>query len=156
MLRLGREPVSEFLPEETLYLRYASNHFLEGQLDPAAIRSQPGQSVNRGQFSEPEDVLFSEFGLFDGFGVIGFWVRDIPIELVKANGPAYCFFMTHTPLDQNYAHSEINSDQIPRTGQIKRPSKTVSLEFRIALCKKIKWEQILIEAVRAIGESPQN
>ena len=60
MLRLGREPVLEVLPGEAPYLRYASNHFLEGQLDPAAIRSEQGQSVNRGLFREPEDVLDSE------------------------------------------------------------------------------------------------
>jgi hypothetical protein len=48
----------------------------------------------------------------------------------------------------NYSHSEIWSDQTPRTGSYREPSRTVKLKFRIHLCQRITLERIKIEAVR--------
>ena len=93
LYRQNREIVTEFIGTEPLYLRYSSVHFLDGQLAPAAIRSQLQQSVNRGRFSEPEDVLFSETGEYDGLGAVEFKVLDIPKRVDQPSGPAYVFFM---------------------------------------------------------------
>jgi len=121
---------------------------VDGQLVPDGIRSQLKQSVNRGDFSEPEDVLFSETGRYNGLGVVGFSVADIPERVDQPQGPGYVFFMRHEPEDNNYSHSEIWSDQDPRTGAFRTPSRTVSLKFRILLCRLIRQEQVRIEAVR--------
>ena len=148
MYRRGRDVVSDFGGPELLYLRYMSQHFLQGQLLPEGIRSQLKQSVNRERFSEPEDALFSETGGYDGLGVVEFRVADIPERLEQPNGPAYVFFMRHEPEDQNYSHSEIWSDHEARTGGFRAPSRTVSLNFRILLCRSIRREQVRIIAVR--------
>ena len=146
MYRRDREVVADFDGGELLYLRYSIEQFVQGQLAPGAIRSQ--QSVNRGNFGEPEDVLFSEAGRYNGFGVVGLKVSDIPPRVDQPNGPAYLFFMMHRPEDDNYAHSEIWSDRDPPTGDFRKPSPTVSTTFRLLLCRSITHEQVLIQAVR--------
>lgn len=148
MYRHGREAVPDFAGPELLYLRYMSQHFIQGQLLPEAIRSQLRQSVNRGSFSEPEDALFSETGTYDGLGVVGFRVADIPARVDQPQGPAYVFFMRHEPEEENYSHSEIWSDHQTGTGGFRPPSRTVSLKFRILLCRSIRKEQVRIMAVR--------
>jgi hypothetical protein len=148
MYRRGREAVPDFAGPELLYLRYMSQHFIQGQLLPEGIRSQLKQSVNRGRFSEPEDALFSETAKYDGLGVVEFKVADIPERVEQPQGPSYVFFMRHEPDDENYSHSEIWSDHEVRTGGFRPPSRTVSLLFRTSLCKAIRQEQVRITAVR--------
>ena len=133
---------------EPLYLRYRRENFLNGQFAPEAIRSQLKQSVNRGGFSEPEDVLFSETGQYNGLGVVEFRVADIPGRLEQLNGPPYVFFVRHEPQDENYAHSEIWSDHDPQTGGFRSPSRTISLEFRVRLCRSIRQDRVRIPATR--------
>ena len=115
MYRASRAVVPAFAPDERLYLRYAAQHFLNGQLLPDGIRAQLKQSVNRGLFSEPEDVLFSPSGEYNGLGVVEFQVLDIPTRIVQEQGPPYVFFTKHEPYDDNYAHSEIWADHDPPT-----------------------------------------
>jgi hypothetical protein len=146
MYKRDRDAVQEFVGPELLYLRYMRQHFVQGQLLPEGIRSQLKQSVNRGRFSEPEDVLFSETGNYNGLGVVEFRVADVPERMEQTEGPAYVFFMRHEPEDANYSHSEIWSDHDPRTGEFRRPSRTVSLRFRVLLCRSIRQEQVRIEA----------
>ena len=148
MYRRGREVVPDFAGSELLYLRYMSQHFVQGELLPAGIRSQLKQSVNRGSFSEAEDALFSETGKHDGLGVVEFRVGDVPERVDQPQGPAYIFFMRHEPEEENYSHSEIWSDHETRTGGFRAPSRTVSLSFRVLLCRSIRQEQIRIRAVR--------
>ena len=148
MYRRDRGAVQEFHPDELLYMRYMREHFLDGELLPTAIRSQLKQSVNRSRFSEAEDVLFSETGAFNGVGVVAFRVRDIPQRVEQPEGPTFVFFMRHEPEDTNYSHSEIWADHEERTGEFRRPSRTVSLSFRIQLCRAIRREQVRIEATR--------
>ena len=148
MHKRGREAVPGFAGEELLYLRYMSQHFIQGQLLPQGIRSQLKQSVNRGRFSEPQDVLFSETGEYNGLGVVQFKVADIPEKVAQPHGPAYVFLMRHEPEDENYSHSEIWSDHETRTGGFRPPSRTASLSFRVMLCTAIREEQVRIRAVR--------
>lgn len=148
MYRHGRVGVPDFAGAELLYLRYMSQHLIQGQLLPEAIRSQLKQSVNRGSFSEPEDALFSETGAYDGLGVVAFRVADIPNSVDQPLGPTYRFFMRHEPEEENYSHSEIWSDHQGGSGGFRPPSRTVSLRFRILLCRAIREEQVRIVAVR--------
>jgi hypothetical protein len=124
-----------------------SQHFVQGQLLPEGLRSQK-QSVNRGRFSEPEDALFSETGKYDGLGVVEFCVADVPERVDQPDGPTFIFYLRHEPEDENYSHSEIWSDHESRTSEgFRKPSPTVSLKFRIRLCKSIRQEQVRIVAV---------
>ena len=106
------------------------------------------QSVNRGAFSEPEDTLFSESGRYDGLGVVELRVADIPATVRQPDGPVYVFFPRHEPEEDNYSHGEIWSAHEIRTGGFQRPSRTVSLSFRVLLCRSIRQERIRIEAAR--------
>lgn len=148
MYRRDREVVPDFAVAELLFLRYMSQHFVQGELLPAGIRSQLKQSVNRGRFSEPEDVLFSETGEYDGLGVVEFRVANIRERVEQPQGPTFIFFMRHEPEDKNYSHSEIWSDHETRTGGFRSPSRTVSLLFRTFLCRSIRQEHVRIRAVR--------
>lgn len=147
MYTRDRRIVPHFDGGEFLYLRYGCEDFVQGQLAPGGIKF-PKTSVNRGSLSQPEDALFAEDGKFDGLGVVEFTVSDVPPRIEQEQGPAYEFFLLHVPCDDNYSHSEIWSDQSPRTGDYKVPSKTVKLEFRIRLCQRIGQDRIKIEAVR--------
>jgi len=148
LYRRGREVVPEFAASEMLYMRYSAEQFLEDHLNPAAIRSQLKQSVNRGRFSEPEDVLFSETGEYNGLGAVEFPVSAIPDKVDQPDGPSYTFSVQHQPEELNYSHSEIWSDQDPSTGGFRKPSRTVSAAFRLRLCMAIGLDQIKIPAVR--------
>lgn len=60
MARRGRPVDLNFLADEMLYLRCANsslNPAHPSRLFPDQIRFYPDQSVNRGKYSEPEDVL---------------------------------------------------------------------------------------------------
>lgn len=148
MIRGDRPVLPDFDAAEVLYLRYFSDHFVHGQLSTAAIRF-PKQSVNRELHSEPGDCLFSEQGIYNGLGVVGFQVTDVPARVPQPQGPAYIFFLKHVPLPDNYAHSEVWSDQEPGTGDYREPSKTVKLEFRVRLCQRIGQGNVRIAAVRS-------
>ena len=148
LYRRGRDVAPEFSGDESLFLRYRVEHFIEGQLTPYGIRSQLQQSVNRGNFSQAEDVLFSEAGEYDGLGVIEFFVAEVPPRIAQRDGPPYVFFLCHVPEETNYSHSEIWCDQEPPTGGFRKPSRTVSLEFRSQLCRLLTVERIRIEAHR--------
>ena len=149
MFQGDRQVVPGFEGIEPLFLRYRAEDFLTDHLAEHSIRSQMKQSVNRGLFSEPADVLFDEEGKYNGLGVVGFRVDDITCTVKPAEGHPYNFFMKHIPLSNNYAHSEIWSDQDPPTiAMFKRPSKTALLEFRIRLCRVITKDKICIVAAR--------
>jgi len=147
MYQRDRQVLPDFDGGESLYLRYGCDDFLDGQLEPGGIRF-PKTSVNRGSLSQPEDVLFAEDGKYNGLGVVEFKVSDIPPWIAQEQGPTYVFFMRHVPHTDNYSHSEIWSDQAARTGDYRKPSRTVKLEFRTRLCQRITRERIRIEAVR--------
>lgn len=53
----GRPTVAPLDPESLLYKRYKSGEVINGKLAPDSIRL-PDFSVNSGQFSRPEHVLF--------------------------------------------------------------------------------------------------
>lgn len=107
MQRRSRRPDPEFLPGELLYLRCANSN-----LDPTdnkrlfadQIKFYPDQSVNRGKYSEQEDVLYPNYLKF---GIARFQVQHIPSELKSDGGILFQWRMEHRPVEENYAHSEI-------------------------------------------------
>jgi hypothetical protein len=148
MIRNGRPALTHFAPDELLFLRYGVDDFVNGQLAAAAIHF-PKQSVNRGRFSEPGDVLFHNDGKYDGLGAVEFDVADIPATITGDQGSTYRFFMHHEPLDDNYGHSEIWSARPRAEEEYREPSKSTKLQFRMQLCKRILASRIRIAAVRS-------
>jgi hypothetical protein len=144
----GRPVVPEFNPEESVYLRFGVEDFLDGQLLPSSVRAS-GQSVNRGSFSEPEDALFHPEGKYNGLGAVEFKVKVIPATVTGEQGSVFIFFMKHKPLEENYAHSEIWADKPPATGACRTPSRSVALKFRVQLCQRVRAENIRIHPVRS-------
>lgn len=107
MGRQGRPIDSEFLPDELLYLRCANSSLdpIDNQrLFPDQIKFYPDQSVNRGKYSEPEDVLHPNY--LD-FGIARFQVQHVPLELSSDGEVNYQWTIEHQPEELNYAHSEI-------------------------------------------------
>ena len=140
----GRPSVAEFKADELLYFRYGLDEFIDGRLVSAAIHF-PRVSVNRSTLSEPQDVLFDENGAYRGLGVIEFRVSDVPNEIDGENNSAFVFTINHVPEELNYSHSEVWSTRAPGSSELKEPSKSVKLKFRIALSGKAR---ISIVAVR--------
>ena len=91
------------------------------------------------RFGEPEDVLFSEAGEFNDWGVLEFRTSDIPdrIEGPDPSAPGFLFFMKHVPHEDNYAHSEIWSDKRQATGEYVEPSKWIRKQFRTRMGQRM-------------------
>lgn len=148
MIRNRRPVIPNFAADEPLFLRYGVDDFVNGQLVAAALHF-PRQSVNRGRFSEPEDVLYHDEGKYDGLGAVEFGVADIPATITGDQGSTYRFFMHHEPLDDNYGHSEIWSARPESEEEYREPGKSTKLQFRMQLCKRILTSRIRIAAVRS-------
>jgi hypothetical protein len=137
MYRKGRPTDSEFLPSEPLYYRMSVAGSVGSRPDGIDIRLFPEDSVNRGKYSEPRDVLYpSYFHL----GVAEFPVSKIPAprSFTDQQGDTRVFALTveHDPKEDNYAHSEVRSYRegfrIEHTGKI---PKTLKSEFRQLLAE---------------------
>jgi hypothetical protein len=117
----GRLPDHQFDPRESLYLRMNQKSL---QVDPdgvvtANFRVGGDDSVNRSKHGgEPQDVLVCEFPKFRDFGILAFWVDDLPKlhEREEHRGekvdPIACR-VVHDPVappkapEENYYHCEI-------------------------------------------------
>lgn len=74
-----------------------------------------------------------------GWGVYDFPVEALPTESTcPITGRAYTFFPKHEPLDNNYAHTEIWCDDLPRTSSPPtEPTKAVKKELRAIISQSI-------------------
>ena len=148
-LRRGnRQPVQDFSPDEVLYLRVPPLQLDEEELDffpPTKIPS-PAFSVNRGRFSEPQDVIINR----PGYGIAAFIVRDVPPSIATGPNAVYEFRVVHEPCevycnaitrnepcDCNYAHSEIQVFKDGKKIENNRVPKSVKPAFKDILSKKI-------------------
>lgn len=136
MYRNGRPEEPAFSPQELLFRRYRTEHWVEGQFSGLGFKF-PKHSVNRGFFSAPEDVLFSDIGEFNGWSVLEFRVSDIPPP-IQLPPIAFSFFMKHVPHEDNYAHSEIWSDRMNPSGEYVEPSPAVKKQFRTIMAQRMK------------------
>jgi len=118
-----------------LFRRYIKDHWIGNKLADAHFSFPP--SLNRGRFSEPDDVIYSEDGSLDGYGVLEFTVADIPKSLQDQAGTEYVFFPVHMPCELNYSHSEIHSEREQQRGQPANPSSATRKKFRAMLSQKI-------------------
>ena len=63
---------------------------------PSAIRF-PDFSVNREEFSEPEDVLLHNYPDCLGWGIAAFRVKDLPLPVQTEKNTEYIFFIFCQP-----------------------------------------------------------
>ncbi|SRR6266478_3817669 len=145
MLRNGRPVDQDFQPVEKLFRRYAADHLIDGKFSPMGLSFDAPPSVNRQKFSESQDVLFSETNEFANWGVWSVKVGEL--SAFPETEPAFSFYPKHAPMEDNYAHSEVWSDQIPSTGSYAKPSKSVRKLFRTFLCQKIVVEIVASASV---------
>ncbi len=68
MYRRGRPVDSHFEPTEKLYRHCQGDHIVGDRVLPQAFRA-PDFSVNRGKYSQPEDVLMPSY---ERWGVVSF------------------------------------------------------------------------------------
>jgi hypothetical protein len=123
MYRRGR-PVDEyFKPNEHVYRRYFKNDYdlVRGVLLPSALRFPKkddlttGSSVNRSSLSRAEDALWTNKQRLPDAGVYQFPLACLPAEEeCPKTGRRFTFFPKHVPLWNNYAHTEIWCDSLPR------------------------------------------
>jgi len=137
--RNGRPEDQEFLPEERLFRRYRREDYLGNQFSGLGF-AFPKQSVNRGKYSNPEDVLFSNTDEFEGWGVLYFRAQDLPLRF-PPDVAQYTFYPRHVPDDEMYPHSEVWCDRLPQTGAYVEPaSKSVRKLFRAFMSQRVRVE----------------
>lgn len=133
MYRRWRREDQSFHPSENLYMRFEDHGLSISAQEPTAtqiIREQIrtlDQSVNRSKYSRPEDVLFPRNF---SWGILAFPVCDVPNNLLSGTGISIEFKVTHVPLWNNYAHSEIHAFNASTHHRQNRLSNKVKREFR--------------------------
>lgn len=137
MLRNGRPVDPVFATEELLFRRYIKEHWDNNRIVDAHF-SFPKPSVNREKYSEPQDVLYSDDGQYNDWGVLEFSVNQVPKQLSDGEGRIYVFFPSHVPEEENYSHSEIWCERNAAPGQEANPSSTVKKKFRALLSQQAK------------------
>src|SRR5581483_5978571 len=120
MYRRWRPIVNTFHAGEWLYRRHRRADIQAGVILPSALKfpnqdENTGQSVNRSSLSMPTDALWTPEGRLDGWGVYEF-----PVSCLRATarcpdtGRQFTFFPRHVPLWNNYSHSEVWCEELPR------------------------------------------
>ena len=131
MLQKGRPIDPEFLPDELLYYRISVDGPVGSRPEGVDIRL-PEDSVNRGKYSEPTDVLYPNYF---HLGVAQFCVDAVPGPRYF-EGREYNLVPEHDPEKDNYAHSEIRAyrqgERVVHTGKI---PKLIKAEFRQLLAE---------------------
>jgi hypothetical protein len=128
MMRNGRDEDQQFDHNELMYRRYIEDDFDGGYFRPTRFPFPP--SLNRQRFSEPEDVKFSETGLFDEHGVLECSVANLSLRVIDDHQLEYCFIPIHCPEDDNYSHSEMWADCTQTGKRNAEPSKIAKKKFR--------------------------
>ena len=140
----NKRPVDiDFDPEELLYRRMSEKDFVEGEPFASALQfgATTGHSVNRGRYSEPQDVLEPDCcagGIREGFLVVSFQVREIPEKLDTDDGRKFYFRMKHDPEETCYPHSAIwCNQQGDISANYEEPPRTIKNRFRAEIARAI-------------------
>lgn len=136
LLRKGRPPCQHFEPDERLFRRIQKQHVLDtGGIISLGVRF-PCFSVNREEFSEPEDVLLP---CYHDHGICAFTVADVPKGPERPEGSdyTYTFDVVHVPEEKNYAHSEVRAYRDGVYDPSHRVASSVKKRFRMALRQRM-------------------
>ena len=133
MLRNGRAEDQNFENDELLYRRYLREHFVGNQLIDAYFPFPI--SLNRQKYSQPQDVIFSEAGSFDGWGVLEFRVDQVSLQMTHADAQFF-FFPKHAPEENNYSHTETRCSRTAEHIPEIEPSSAVKKKYRVMLSQQ--------------------
>lgn len=138
MYQRGRPVDPVFEPSELLYYRISVKGIVGSRPEGIDIRL-PEDSVNRGKYSEAEDVLYpNHFHL----GIAQFLVSAIPPPRVftdqQGDTRTYELKVEHDPHADNYAHSEIRAF---------REGLRVQRSGKIPVVLKSEFRQLIAEAM---------
>jgi hypothetical protein len=136
MMRNGRPADQTFSPGELLYRRYVQEDFDGDSLKPARFPMPP--SLNRGQYSHPEDVIFSEMGEFDQHGVLECNVEGLSVTVSDDRNMEYIFVPVHRPEENNYSHSEMWADCVQTQQRMEQPSRIARKAYRTMVSRRFK------------------
>lgn len=119
----GRMDDQNFAPDERLYRRIREEDLVNGELPSTALQFNElsGHSLNRGAYSQPQDVLEPDCcsgQKRDGCAVLQLAVHEVPTQIQGQDDTIFKFRMKHVPYAECYAHSEIWCN---RTGEISEP-----------------------------------
>jgi len=133
--------VARFGQDESLYRRYLASHFLEGVLEPSAIRFNEPPSFLRSAFSEPQDALHpdcAEGKPTSQFGVLKMLASAVEHQERALDGSLFDFSNVHRPLPTCYAHSEVHcvSESDPNRQHVD-PPKHVKNAFRLRIARAL-------------------
>src|SRR5262249_6547081 len=112
MRRNGRPIIPHFLKDEYLYRRVPLR-ICDDAASPLEVSAVelPDISVGRSKFGHPEWLRLDKDRNFDGWGVIGVQVQDVPPERWLEGSFRFRFQPTHVPEEWNYPHAEIQAFQ---------------------------------------------
>ena len=149
MFRNSRPVDPGFATTERLFLRCTRDMIDEnGRMKVSAV-AFPNQSVNRGKYSRPSDVLLPELRPGAGdwilWGVVEFAVMDIPETIESTGGVATTFGVEHEPTNDNYSHSELSAS---KGGKRQHRSKAINIEVKKEYRTRLAQETRLI--IRAL------
>jgi hypothetical protein len=125
-------PDPNFDPNENLYRRYKNEHIPNGQ-PIAVIIKFPNCSVNRGRYSNPDDVIQYQSPRYLRWGVMAFQVENVPAQLPSSTSPTHTFIVEHTPREDNFSHSEIRAFRVGNFESLEDLPKLIKKEFRTLL-----------------------
>jgi hypothetical protein len=145
MWRRGREIDPEFEPSEPLYSRCTKDQLEDWDGNFTDVFSSlsvrfPDFSVNRGKYSEPEDVLIPSVGqppdIYAQMGIVKFTVGTARWEhQPKASPIKYEMRVEHNPDDHNYSHSEVKTYKDGKYDNGADISKTIKKAYRARLAR---------------------
>jgi len=136
----GRGLDAHFETTEVLYIRFLSVDSTTGRPSEADFRA-PDLSVNRGKYSEPQDVLWGKWDFLSDWGYGSMTVSQVPGSLCDGAGLTTDFRVEHDPIAgtaeqrENYSHSEIRAYK--HGERSKKLPGTVKLKFRRRIAEAI-------------------
>ncbi len=145
MWRQGREIDPEFEPTEPLFSRCAKKDIVEGDENSTDVLSSiavrfPDFSVNRGKYSEPEDVLIPSVGqppdIYAQMGIVKFTVGTARWgHQPNASPIKYEMRVEHNPDEDNYSHSEVKTYKDGNYDSGVKINTTIKKEYRARLAR---------------------
>lgn len=139
----GRSADQDFAPEEELYRRIMSEHFVEGCLVAMSI-DFPECSVVRQKYTEsPHDTLLQDFPKYLKYGCVKWTVSEIPpsLEMTVDNKELVSHFrVEHVPDDDFFPHSEVRAYKNNKYDKPRKPAKTIDKIIRQILADRAKLE----------------
>ena len=140
MWRRGRPAAEDFAAEDDLFYRVAPTQVVGPDIVIPLGHQPPFDfprfSVNWSRFSKPAWVLFPPSSepekSYEGFRVGAIRVGDLPVAY-----RGFTLRPVHRPVDDNYAHAEVESVDVV-TQAVKKPDRPTRKELRELLRNKVR------------------